>query len=62
MYNDLSNSEAVFRSQKTLKRLHGVQGVEGSNPFTPTNLKSLQDVCLEGFFVLACIDNGARMR
>jgi len=25
-------------------------------------LKSLQDVCLEGFFVLACIDNGARMR
>ncbi len=32
--------------------LHGVQGVEGSNPFTPTirYVKSLQAVMLGGFF------------
>ncbi len=31
--------------------LHGVQGVEGSNPFTPTtiNVKSLQAAMLGGF-------------
>ena len=43
--------------------LHGVQGVEGSNPFTPTisNVKSLQVAILGGFFLwettyLSCND------
>jgi hypothetical protein len=32
--------------------LHGVQGVEGSNPFTPTKRQSkgLQEAILEGLF------------
>jgi hypothetical protein len=36
IYNDFLSFKEVSGSQKTLKRLNGVQGVEGSNPFTPT--------------------------
>ena len=33
--------------------LHGVQGVEGSNPFTPTNkIKDLEQKCPKSFFFI----------
>jgi hypothetical protein len=43
----------VWRS--LVAHLHGVQGVEGSNPFTPTTnqYKGLQELRLEGL-LLAC--------
>ena len=42
----------LFTGAKCCVYLHGVQGVEGSNPFTPTtkHYKGLQEVILEGLF------------
>ena len=46
----LQGSIGVWRS--LVAHLHGVQGVEGSNPFTPTSslFKDLQVVMLGGLF------------
>ena len=41
----------VWRS--LVAHLHGVQGVEGSNPFTPTKLKTLKTRPRGGFFIEA---------
>jgi len=35
--------------------LHGVQGVEGSNPFTPTiSIKDLAQKCSKSFYIYGC--------
>jgi hypothetical protein len=50
----------VWRS--LVAHLHGVQGVEGSNPFTPTtkNVRGLLEVILGGFFLVVYANKKSR--